>query len=197
MKTLIISLSLVLILILSGCKDNSTQTLDTSVIWPLKVGNYWEFQHFGISEIIDSVIILVDRDTLDYKLIKYHLTESLISSPWVLNNFYFNNDSGFVDSHGNYSNLVYKYPAKQNDFYYDYIYLDSVISTNKDVTVPAGTFKCYEYHKIESPPGYFFQSFTIVYLSPGIGPIKVEQYSQFLGETILINSKKLISYKLY
>jgi len=64
-------------------------------------------------------------------------------------------------------NLLWKYPANAGEIYGD---STTVKSTNVSVTVPSGTYVCYEYYLSNSEPA------SINYVCPGIGIIATDVY---------------------
>jgi len=196
MKKLFISLSFVFILIFAGCKETPTQPLDTSVIWPLNVGNYWEYKcsKFDLSgniTVIEYDTMTVVLDTLINNLNVYKIKS-------IDYDYYFYNLSDGlyqfrlrkIEPDTTY--IMFKYPGNVGDRFVpgDTIY---IISTNENITISAGTFNCYRY---ENSSNHYNKS--VYYCSPNIGIIKFEVYDRDTKDNFILRKKtELFSYKLY
>jgi len=85
--------------------------------------------------------------------------------------------------------LLYKFPSSANItypypdimYYLQYIFLVdtnfvcTVISTSVSVTVPAGTYQCYQYRIHHPPSPYWWED---LYLAPGVGWVQKDFYAQ-------------------
>ena len=201
MKKLFIPLLFVIILLFAGCKDNGTQPLDTSVIWPLKVGNYWDYRMYDYdsngSIINDTLIhleVITDTTILGRSL--YKINDEPI--------YFYNLSDGLyvlmLDYSGKDTNVLFlKYPANNNDYFNAEDDTTFVTNTSANIIVPAGSFNCYQYSGMKrygNNSQIFFK--MVMYFAPGIGWIKTENYDKdFYGNVKLYIITELISYKLY
>jgi len=193
-----INISIMLMLLVSlfsGCsKDDPTNPPDpdsANVIWPLAIGNSWTFQ----------LTFFYEGDTISLEYTTA-ITESVSEDG---RNIYIGDDHGdfkeglFNDSVGfhnvlvypdsiSYSGLRYKYPGQIGDSWtFEYLDMESsatIEDVSVSVTVPAGTFNCYEYALISS------EETRIDYCCPGIGLIK----SEFFLDSILLAKMELVGY---
>lgn len=221
MKKLFIPLSFVLILILAACKENTTsQTLDTSVIKPLEIGNYWVFNRIEYISESDSLIdepfkeVVLGDTSIDGKKLYYsryfEVNDTMYNDtiyypvPGIVK-YYYNNSKGLnivlmhIDMMEIWfeESLFLKYPASSNDTYKSELWGDfKVVSTNEKVTVPAGTFTCYKFVMEAGTTDYMERYYY--YYSPGIGCIKFETSIEMYPDKEMFRDKEeLVSYKLY
>ena len=184
----------ILSLTISSCKkqNNNPSSASTSstLIVPLKIGNQWNLRSINYVQHIDTSYysnVVVDDTTIANIKWYIQISNGTDRVPWL------NMSDGlhYYNTHMHQSYLSYKYPAQVNDSYYDSYYHDSlkVLSINFNVTVPAGAFYCYKYLD-RGPLGP--SDSTIIYVSPGFGFIKAEQYFNGINTTLV----ELISYHL-
>jgi len=195
MKKLII-LIFGFVFVLMGCKKEDTSPaasamtpLSSIQIVPHKIGNRWNLRSVNFTShdtnyFANSII----KDTL-IGLELWFIEEFGNAGSSVPTK---NKNDGLYFYHNtiNSGELAYKYPAQVNDGYYSSYYNDSIIvlSINSTVTVPAGTFNCYQYFTYRlwgTYAGY-------IYVSPEIGFVKSESYIN----NVLSSNVELISYHL-
>ena len=160
---------------------------DSGFIFPLKTGNYWVSQH----ETYDSLGTLRNAfvDTLRV------VGDTMINSErWYYflegaHGFYTNRADGhygYVAAWSPQPFLDLKYPAQQGDTYsIPYaLGIREVVSTGASITVPAGTFTCYQYR---SPyPNNWQWNY---YYTPGVGLILSSGVRRSQGGSILQTSR--------
>ncbi|MGA9116315.1 MAG: hypothetical protein WB626_06035 [Bacteroidota bacterium] len=129
-----------------------------TVIMPLVIGNEWTYA----SRSLDTAGQVTGTDTATFKIVR---DTTMGVERW----YFIGRDSGAWELLTNRSDglwytarvsggirtpvLLAKYPAFVNDTFYglDSVFV-TVVSTSTPVTVPAGSFTCYEYRE-DPPPG--------------------------------------------
>ena len=171
MKKLILISFLIPLVISVACSKNEDQAVPvTAEIFPLKVGNKWNYLVVRNDSIRSNHVNEVIKDTLcdgqSWYVLTYDTAVRTIckNTPdgwWFLY-------SKTPDLPGEPS-LYYRYPARVND---QYLTADStlvtVVSISEKVTVAAGTFTCYHYHMIHFREFYECDEF----FAPGAGFIR-------------------------
>jgi len=181
-----------LIFFITSCKKDNPVDSSPSVkqIWPLKQGNTWafstiEYDTAGVVTHSGSGTFVVTTDTIVTGETWYHITgggsgESMFYTNrsdglWVMSN----------STTGIFRGLFFKYPVSTGDSWNlggDPMFLQSADTL---ITVPAGTFHCYEYRLSMSDYYYF---------CPGVGFIAEDSYSstnsgrRYLKERLTITS---------
>ena len=158
-----------------GCKDNSTNSvpqISTNQIVPLKVGNQWNLtvNSYDSSNVLQSgnISIMILRDTVIAGQRWYEMPIHLLCQ----------NDSIGLTIYSESSNqLMFKYPAKVGEVYFNYGDTVTVVNVDTLITVPAGTFKCYQYH---------YKSNSSWFISPGVGFIKYEATKLSNANTLMV-----------
>ncbi|TAL67227.1 MAG: hypothetical protein EPN82_14730 [Bacteroidetes bacterium] len=170
--------SLLLIFILNGCGDSSTdETNSKKEIWPLAVGNSWTYYVYSYHR--------YNEDTVKpYDTITYYVSgkKTLNGEDWFyfsavgrsIHNLMINRNDGFWGINFKDSNninidsavLLYRYPTYLNETYPTDTNGLKTISLNTLVTSSAGDFNCIFFIGIKSNEKLF--------LSPGFGLIKNE-----------------------
>jgi hypothetical protein len=188
-------------LISYSCDDGTTNSYFPNSLIPFKLNNSWESVHFlydssGIPFYADTHVTQIVKDTVIsgirfYKYEKYSIDHYTTKPDGIwLYEFH------FVDSTEEHS-LYFKYPCKQGDTYTFTLgrphAVVTVISTNQNVQVEAGTFSCILYRfDLEG-----LDSYLDFYAAPGVGIVKVESYSPKVSGTIYKSSEeRLLSYHL-
>jgi hypothetical protein len=196
----IIGIGLLLsILLVASCGDKSTNPKQVGDIWPLKVGNLWRAQvvEYDTNAVVistDTLVLEVAKDTIIHNETFYIITVNGVRDPEVPPLTERSDGIYWYWSLPDTIALCLKYPAAVNDWFYWGNDSAVVVSTNISVTVPAGTFSCYQYD-IYSSPSQLKQS---SYYSPYYGPVKSEEYSKTQGGRLYVYLKmELISYVLH
>lgn len=168
---------------LSGCKKNPLQPSETRAFYPLTRGNTWSY--------VVSPNLLRGQDSIDVQTV---VRDTVIDAQtWSFltytygnprNRFgmwYRNSDQGLWMLYSPSPVLYYRYPCQPGDTYPGPAGIDTirVVSTQLQLSVPAGTFTCILYER--SITQYFssgpFTFYTDSYVSPGTGEVKTEFYS--------------------
>jgi len=145
MKTNKLATIIIFALALSGCKDDESPTSvqpRPDVIVPLTVNNQWTyrrtfFDSTGTVTSVDTFMNYVRRDTI------------IQGETWASTSYWGscrNNSDGYWFYYLQ-PVLQYKYPAAAGDFFMLQQDTVRVVSTNQQVTVPFGTFACYDYQR--------------------------------------------------
>jgi hypothetical protein len=155
-----------LLVLLSSCKKDSAPTEPQSnagEILPLKVGNQWigrvtDLDSPGHPSHLDTMVVA--KDTVIQNEKWFFLTG------WSL--YVANRTDGLWALDNSQTWLLWKFPAVEGESYRRLFDTVTVVSTNAIVSVPAGTYRCYQYHVEGSDYNE--------YLSPDVGPIKMGPY---------------------
>lgn len=197
---LLISLSLV------DCTSESTAPTQTHVyisegLIPFRVGNRWAFKRFNV---VDSLGTLVPSDTSEIVVLKDALFNGTpwfqSNTPWPAGYAYTNKPQGcylrgWLNNNLTTEFLEYKYPATPNESYtvpilflgadsvwlQDSLRIVTVLSTDTLVTVPAGTFHCYQFRFQYNYPNWR-ESYD-EFVSPGFGWIVKNYYERTAAGT--------------
>ncbi len=201
LSLIILAITAAFLIISCNKNDNNTtapppQSQPTGP-FPLEIGNSWTYQvtFFDIDGTKQSttgtVIYQITRDTtVDGEKWYYLKTES--------SGIYYLNRSNGVWSvlNGNKQTFL-KYPTTKSDRYSTTIGNMRIASTDTSITVPKGTFSCYEYRLSQSTPcnDYYFLG--------GTGFIRIDFYDRaFLPDRIdtvvnyISSSYELVDYTL-
>ena len=201
----IIPISLLIILIISGCaKEPTSPTIDKTVLVPLKVGNNWTYKNTkydpkGFEGESEQYTIILTSDSIFngeaiYKPGLLSFPENQEGKFWLLRNdgFYFL----FLNDNDPQPKMIAKFPTFKGDSFGPDSDSTKVEQTDFDYTVPAGTFKCIKYVN-ESFGDNEIQSRTIMYYAPGIGNIAIESYVRHNHDYLWLEHKiVLLSYEL-
>jgi len=191
---------LVLLGLLAGCGDDEKEVTNSSqatYIWPLKVGNQWTIE----TTVLDSAGEIIEADTVVFELVGDTLIQDetwyILAVDGMIDpemSPLTNRDDGLW--HGGPSGgLIFKYPAAVNDTFMVGTDTATVESINDTITVPAGTFICYNYKW--AGPSDPDRPYQFHYLAPRVGIIKDEEYRKTAGGYIYCNIRwKLLSYSL-
>lgn len=198
MKMLFIFLFISLMIIIYSCNESSTDgNSDVSSLIPFKLNNSWEYEHLIYDSsgnvFADTTITQVIKDTTIFNIHFYKYDNSVIH--------YTTKEDGiwmyFILDTGNEEHCLYfKYPCKTGDTYPFTLgrppAIVSILSTNQNIQVEAGTFSCILYHFEFDSLGY-----TNFYIAPGIGIIKNEVFEQRINSTSFkLSEERLLSYHL-
>jgi len=173
MKTLCTCLLISLFILSCKKDDNPTAATPAATqILPLKAGNQWTFKvtnynQAGVVTSIGTMIITVLRDS-----IISGETWSVLSSTSGTNlAVYTNRTDGLYAMSSGTPYLLAKYPGSVNDTYTGIQSSKKIMSTNISITVPKGTYSCYQYQTTSSVISTLV---TNEYYSPGVGYIQLE-----------------------
>lgn len=172
MKSLLFIIQLMLtIFMVSSCnKANPVGPSSGQQIWPLKVGDTWAYRltYFDTTGAVNdtaNATLVITSDTLFDGDTWYQIN-------WQAD-FYTNKSDGLWMTQFQTTpntvpilpQLLWKYPANAGDSY------DSVTveSTNTSVTIPQGTYICYDYRD-----HYNSKPVSDNYLCPGVGRIATD-----------------------
>ncbi len=189
---------LMCIFLVTSCGDKSTGPKKPGFLMPLAVGNQWEYAitDYDTNSVVisvDTVLLEIVKDTLIQNMTFSIITANGVRDPEI---FWPSNQSDgvwvFIPFDSTLA-LAFKYPASVGDritFGQDSMV---VAYTNKSVTVPAGTFPCYQYNQYSS--GLLEQIWSF---SPNVGMIKAEDYARTPGGTLYLDEQlELISFYLH
>ncbi len=163
------------VFMLASCKKDNPVDSSSSVkqIWPLKTGSTWayhaiEYDTTGSVTQSGSGALAVIRDTIVGAETWYQISGAGSGGSM----FCTNRSDGLwlmsIGTSGLFQGLFFKYPVSAGDSWNyggDQIVLQSA---DTSITVPAGTFHCYEYRL--SMSDYY-------YYCPGVGFIGEDSYS--------------------
>jgi len=194
MKKGLIWLISILLMGIVSCKKSETPIVTVLEIFPLKIGNNWQFQTTLFDTIVTFHVNTVVKDTMlstnnSWFVLTYDTNTRLVCKNrpdgcwfWVTNPVF---PQGIEV-------LYYRYPANVSDRYQT---TDGIVvlvaGINVTVTVPAGTFGCYQYNTTY-PSGDMYME----YYAPGIGLVRLDRYILSNGIKNIIESTELISYTL-
>jgi hypothetical protein len=180
MRKLVFILVPLIVFTFFGCSEDSSNPTTPTIqqdLMPLAVGNHWQFDAF-----LYNSGILVDTASAGITI-----TGTIIDSTGTLcylandQTHYRNSNQGFHIGHEGY---IFKYPASSGDqtsFGYPRITI-TVANTDTTVTTPVGEFRCIKYiHREQNSLKY-----ELNFISPGIGPVRIESISPESGYRILL-----------
>jgi hypothetical protein len=198
---------------LASCEKSPVTTSGPAVIMPLNLGNRW----IGNWTIFDSVTGSASSTSMDTTEIT---AEMVIDGERWWNEYKSLYRTNRAD--GLYSRFLSlidpiqtaKYPAMAGDTFSTrrlidtmfgvpgepYISFSTVVSTNRAITVPAGTFSCYEYtlsNKFLNDSSGRVEVHSHSYYAPGVGHVKFEVLSQGPNNTMRVARHwELVEYTL-
>ncbi|NUN70160.1 MAG: hypothetical protein HUU02_10665 [Bacteroidetes bacterium] len=216
----------------SGCTDASSGSDDVASATPkydLTVGNYWiyslkGYNDQGIVTNSSTVYFTVVRDTFIEDKKWSLLSIDTIPAASNVSRIAIEQHDGYYERvsidvprsahRTDTSMLIYQYPAPTNSFYAvnprfgsdgGTLYYDTtrIVARNRQVSVPAGSFRCYQYttnnnfisRDSHGKEGVFPSGFTNVFLSDS-GMVKIEAYTVYTGQTVLGVSLELLEFKI-
>ncbi|MCX6271486.1 MAG: hypothetical protein NTU44_09755 [Bacteroidetes bacterium] len=168
MKKLLLVLFAASMLMGVSCKKDKDESNKT--LFPLKVGNVWNFRELMNDSVIGTHFNKVLKDTNMFSneqwfVVTYDNTTNLYMKIKNDGLWFAMNDTNMVLK----PVLFYKYPATINEQYQPTSGVTvTVLSTSVNVTVPAGTFNCYEYEVV-----YGIDAVYDEYYCPGVGLVKI------------------------
>jgi hypothetical protein len=184
---------LLFVIVLICCNDDEESS--NNYIIPTSIGNFWIFKvsyfdTLGNVTNCDTSKIEITRDTI----INGDIWFELETKGFYVRNF----SDGIYGFYKDKRKLIVKYPVKTGDFFInstdDTTY---VIESNISINVPKGKFNCVEYKSLYTGGDNVLRAITIVFLSPGIGNVKIEYYEiTKSGRLFKNNISELIDYKI-
>ncbi len=204
LKAVRCSLVIFVSIFLFSCSGINNPVPDNNNFIPLHVGNSWSY-HLTDYDSSGTVIYTYDQTT------KIDRDTVISDKKWYTYNGYpagiwFSNKADgywafIITNTGSLKNdtslILYKYPANTGDVYGNIYFPTEVVSTNEEVTVPAGTFKAIHfsisYQKLNS---YMLDSYE-VYVVPRVGLIKQMQVGKKSdGSKYIVYKDELVSYSI-
>lgn len=175
MRRLIILLSCVSILFCGKDHKNPVQPQRSNDIWPLALGNYWNFEMVYYNDLGYEV----SRDTTEFSVVRDTLIEGERWYKLAINGSEYsgwcvNRTDGYWFG-GPPGNIYYKYPVQTGD---QYVLpnggIANIESDSNVVNVTAGEFICVSY--VFNIPGR--NDFERSKLSPGFGMVWLESWQE-------------------
>jgi hypothetical protein len=176
---------------------------EISVIIPLNMNNEWRYkqtQYDTNGVAIDSLYFteVIYRDTLLRNEIWYGISNGRYATNrsdgfWIIFSEEIELLNLDLDTLLSHAILEWAYPSEKGNVYnfINNISFISVISTDTVITVPAGSFECYEYEKSSGVPDRF-------YFAPNIGLVRTDYFHFTIdgGKVYLAAKNELVSYRL-
>ncbi len=196
-KTLLIYLSIIVLLMIDGCKKNDNPVdnggaVQATELMPLKIGNQWTYRNIsydtsGNVQHIDTSMFKIVRDT------------TIQSEKW----YFIGRDSTAIELLTNRSDglwymrvsiapqaaiLFAKYPANVND---TWLCADSstakLSAKDVNVSVPKGTYACFQYTYADKNTQFVSM---VRYFPVGVGFVRDEFYSKTNSGQSYINTRR-------
>ncbi len=188
----IILLLIVVLFISTACSDDSSSPSKTKELFPAKIGNKWNYSVTTNGIYVNKVNEIVSDEVVsDIRWYNLALNSQIVMQLR-------NADDGmhvlFTDSNSvnRKDVLFYKYPVTElTEYDADGNYI-KIVSLDKEVTVPAGTFSCYYYNVVYAADSSKFEE----YFAPGVGVVKLVEYKDSVGFRKPITTTLLESYSL-
>lgn len=192
-KKLIFACAVFIVLIFAGCSDDDNNPVKDNTkheIWPMAVGNAWGgtlVVSASGSTMEENYVYFIDRDTVVNNETWYAMNVKIGDMNLFMNwltlrddGVYQINQSG--DSADYDPTLNYKYPAAAGYSYYVVDNNDTALVTIQSCATSVGTYKCYVYNIL-------FNGVTMLYyMSPDVGPVKMEAYGGSFIEEWVVDS---------
>jgi len=202
MKYAIHSIIVVSVFCFNSCKDDFLLSNDPIQLYPLTVGNYWvyEYQEYdSLGPVLKPLnwVEEVDSDTvIDGQ--KYYSIRDLFSAFMGFKIYYINKSDGLYSSTGSANNIqrIYKYPVKYNELIFREYDTLKVVDVVENEETPSGKYFCIVYQKMTvNNSMYYYEN---IYISPGIGKIKVESgITRDKIKYIKSSVMQLVQYRIY
>lgn len=171
-------LSLSICMLPSCQKSNPVGPTGGQQIIPLKIGNTWLMHYTGYDTTgitrgaIDDTF-KITTDTVVAGDTWYSISSTVFSTLYLTNK----SDGIWTSGSSTAPCLIFKYPANVGDNWNAQVdpsttFQISLQSKTISVTVPKGTYTCYEYRLITNS-----QPYLDLYLSPGVGFVAMDVYS--------------------
>ncbi|MFA7420548.1 MAG: hypothetical protein WCZ90_12760 [Melioribacteraceae bacterium] len=195
------TLCLILVLFVACNTGNEPEDSKKQLI-PLAKGNSWSYVQTTFdttgkaSTAVYHVEDKVDSDTTIFNEKWYH-SEGYPSNVWITNRsnglWHFAKAGASPLIKRDTTILVFGYPAKIGTKPGTY----EVVSVDKEVTVPAGTFRCIQYsYFIPNPTNSWYSGFEY-FITPGLGIVKWQQVGKLsTGTNWVVYKSELTNYKV-
>lgn len=173
-------------------------------IVPLSIGNYWKYKYTDYED--SNEVIKLSEEFITKDTVLENETRFVIEQKGSeFNKICYNNSFGYNQTSNNYEQFV-KYPTFVGDYFLFNDLFDSVkvISMNKKITLPAGTFECYHYQSFDKYTkvdengviiGQFLFQFDLYY-SVGVGLVLTNTFNIQENKAILVQKQELIEYNV-
>jgi hypothetical protein len=168
------------ILSIQSCKNDETLTTSGTTStetqktgpFPLKVGNTWTYKISSFDaegKSLGTSGQVIYHVTLDTTVLgeKWYYLESNGGGL-----FYFNRTNGVWNFVKGTMQPFFKYPSTKNAWYSTNLGYMIILSTDTNLTVPKGTFSCYQYRLVQSTPMFDY------YFATGVGIVGIDFFSQ-------------------
>jgi hypothetical protein len=172
-----------------GKKSDNPASASPSVTisgpFPLKVGNVWNYK---LTSFDTSGVALAAPQDFVYQITK---DTAVFNEQWYCMSgalYYINRTDGVWRVFNGTPVLFFKYPAKLSDSYSSSIGRIRVMSIDTSITVPKGTFHCYQYRLSQANGSQFDY-----YFLEGIGIARIDVFEQTLSGRTYIMSQYLLS----
>jgi hypothetical protein len=188
-------LVVVAFVLLGGCdkKDEnavaSPPTVEISGPFPLKVGDTWTYK---LTSFDTNGVALGAPADFSYQVIN---DTTVFNEKWYYLSgalYYVNRSDGVWRVLNGIPVLFLKYPATVNDSYSSSLGRLRVMSTGITVTVPKGTYNCYQYRLSQANGSQYDY-----YFLEGVGFVRIDVFEQTLGgRTYIMSQYALAGYVL-
>jgi len=182
-------------LLIVGCgkrSDNpasSSPSVTISGPFPLKVGNVWSYK---LTSYDTSGVALAAPQDFVYQITK---DTTVFVEQWYCMSgalYYINRSDGVWRVFNGIPVLFFKYPAKLSDSYSSSLGRIRVMSIDTSITVPKGTFHCYQYRLSQANGSQFDY-----YFLEGIGIARIDVFEQTMsGRTYIMSQYQLSGYTI-
>ncbi len=189
-----------------SCGDNGNNPTDSSVLMPLKIGNYWEYysNYFYTSSTDSAAYRLTVDSEIEYNgenqmQLRYF---NIFTNATFLTPSYYKNEPNGLRITSRYLGMdyimVFKYPVSKGEIISEdentKFYVDSI---NVVYTTLAGKFNCIKYVQVILDDSKE-TDISYNYYTPGIGQIANEDYeiNPITGNKTLVMKSVLTKYKI-
>jgi hypothetical protein len=178
-------------LLVVGCGKKSDSPASSSPSgtisgpFPLKVGNIWNYK---LTANDTSGVALAAPQDFVYQITK---DTAVFNEQWYCMSgalYYVNRSDGVWRVFNGIPVLFFKYPAKPNDSYSSSLGRIRVLSIDTGISVPKGTFHCYQYRLSQANGSQFDY-----YFLEGIVIARIDVFEQTLSGRTYIMSQYLLS----
>jgi hypothetical protein len=191
----LLAFGLLAMILVVGCgkkNDNPISSSTPTTIsgpFPLKVGNVWNYK---LTSFDTSGVALAAPQDFVYQITK---DTTVFNEQWYCMSgalFYINRGDGVWRVFNGIPVLFFKYPAKVSDSYSSSLGRIRVMSVDTSITVPKGTYHCYQY-RLSQANGSQFDYYFI----EGIGIARIDVFEQTLsGRTYIMSTYQLAAFTI-